>query len=328
MDSLYDAHLGTLHEHPERTGLPRARVTEIQRRRMIAAAVEAVQDVGYARMSVSQVIARARVSRRTFYEAFDGREDCFLAAFDCALSQGSLIASEAYERESGWQAGIRAALAGVLSLIDEEPSLAKVCVVDALLAGERVLGRRREVLDDLARAIDEGRAATCSIREPLPLAAECVVGALFTVLHTRLLDPGRGSMTDLLRPLMAMIVLPYMGAGAANRELRRPALEIRRDTALLGPSSSKDALKGLDMRLTYRTVRVLAFIAQEPGASNREIAEGSGVVDPAQISKLLSRLARLGLAENPGEGAEHATVNAWRLTPRGAHLERATRPLG
>jgi DNA-binding MarR family transcriptional regulator len=82
------------------------------------------------------------------------------------------------------------------------------------------------------------------------------------------------------------------------------------------------------MRLTYRTMRVLAFIAQQPGASNREIAEGSSVVDPGQISKLLARLARLGLAESPGEGAEHATMNAWRLTARGERLERATRPLG
>jgi DNA-binding MarR family transcriptional regulator len=169
---------------------------------------------------------------------------------------------------------------------------------------------------------------TCSIREPLPLAAECVVGALFTVFHTRLLDPGQGPLIDLLGPLMAMIVLPYMGAAAASRELDRPALEMRRGTASPGPSTTRDALEGLDMRLTYRTMRVLAFIAQQPGASNREIAEGSGVVDPGQISKLLSRLARLGLAESPAEGAEHATVNAWRLTARGAQLERATRPLG
>jgi AcrR family transcriptional regulator len=326
MDSLYDANLETLHQHPGRTGLPRSRVTEIQRRRLIAAAVEAVQDVGYARMSVAQVIARARVSRRTFYDAFDGREDCFLAAFDHALSQGSLIAREAYEQRSDWRAGVRASLAGLLAFMDEEPGLAKVCVVDALVAGERVLARRRAVLEDLARVIDRGRSVSCSTREPPPLAAECVVGAVFTVLHTRLLDPGRGPLTDLLGSLMGTIVLPYMGARAASRELTRPALEIRRETASPVPSTSKDALKRLDMRLTYRTIRVLAFIAEEPEASNREIAAGSGFVDEGQISKLLTRLARLGLAENVG-APEHGTVNAWRLTARGARLEQATRPL-
>jgi DNA-binding MarR family transcriptional regulator len=197
--------------------------------------------------------------------------------------------------------------------MDEEPGLAKVCVVDALLAGERVLARRRAVL--------------CSTREPQPLAAECVVGAVFTVLHTRLLDPGRGPLTGLLGSLMGTIVLPYMGARAASRELTRPALQIRRETASLGPSTSKDSLEKLDMRLTYRTMRVLAFIAEQPGASNREIAAGSGFVDEGQISKLLTRLARLGLAENVAARPEHGTMNAWRLTARGARLEQATQPL-
>jgi hypothetical protein len=66
-------------------------------------------------------------------------------------------------------------------------------------------------------------------------------------------------------------------------------------------------------------------IAEQPGASNREIAEGSGIVDQGQISKLLTRLARLALVENLGGGQERGASNAWHLTPRGAEVERATR---
>lgn len=63
------------------------------------------------------------------------------------------------------------------------------------------------------------------------------------------------------------------------------------------------------MRLTHRTVRVLMVIAERPGASNREVAERSGISDQGQISKLLTRLARLKLVENTGEGrnAGHRT---------------------
>jgi DNA-binding MarR family transcriptional regulator len=80
------------------------------------------------------------------------------------------------------------------------------------------------------------------------------------------------------------------------------------------------------MRLTYRTVRVLVVISTQPGASNREIADQSGVADQGQISKLLTRLQRLELVENRGEGQPKGAANAWHLTERGVQVERATRP--
>ncbi len=293
---------------------------------MLAAAVEAVEDVGYARMTVAQVISRARVSRKTFYDVFADREDCFLAAFEQALGQARLIAQEAYESESNWRDGIRAALARLLMFMDEEPGLAKLCIVEALGAGERVLDRRATVLDELAEVIDRGRAATNATREPPEVTAEGVVGAIFAVLHTRVLESGGEPLTDLLGSLMSMIVLPYLGARAAGRELSRPPLEMPSDGRVRTPGRHKDPLEGLNMRLTYRTVRVLMVIAEHPGASNREIAEGSGIVDQGQISKLLNRLARLKLVENIGEGQEKGAANAWHLTARGAQVERATRP--
>jgi AcrR family transcriptional regulator len=293
---------------------------------MLSAVVEGVEEVGYTRMTVAHVIGRARVSRKTFYDVFADREDCFLAAFEQPLAQARLLACEAYERESGWREGIRSALARLLVFVDEEPALARLCVVEALGAGGRVLERRSEVLDELAQVIDRGRLATSATRNPPEITAEGVVGAIFAVLHTRVLEGGKESLTDLLGPLMSMIVLPYLGAKAASRELSRPPLEISRDKRSGGPTRSRDPLEGLNMRLTYRTVRVLMAIAEHPGASNREIAEGSGIVDQGQISKLLGRLARLNLVENLGEGQEKGTANAWQLTACGAQVERATRP--
>ena len=210
--------------------------------------------------------------------------------------------------------------------MDEEPGLAKLCVVEALGAGERVLDRRAKVLDELAEVIDQGRMVTNATREPPEVTAEGVVGAIFAVLHTRVLERGEEPLTDLLGSLMSMIVLPYLGARAAGRELSRPPLEPLGDGRSRALARHRDPLEGLNMRLTYRTVRVLMVIAEHPGASNREIAEGSGIVDQGQISKLLNRLARLNLVENLGEGQEKGAANAWHLTARGAQVERATRP--
>ena len=306
--------------------LPRGRVTEIQRRRMLAAALEAVGEDGYARMTVAQVISRAKVSRKTFYDVFADREDCFLAALEQTVGQVATRVRDAYEGEPAWRDAIRAGLSELLIFLDEEPALARLCLVEALGAGPRVLERRAELLEDLAAIVDRGRVVSNAVREPPEVAAEGVVGAVFAVLHTRALERRAERFACLLGSLMNIVVLPYLGARAAGRELSRPTPAPRRSGGDPAVLASRDPMAGLSMRLTYRTVRVLVVIGERPGASNREIAERSDVADQGQISKLLARLARLELVENTGEGQEKGGSNAWHLTPRGARVERATRP--
>jgi len=310
---------------PGAAGLARGQVTEIQRARMLAAAVDAVEQVGYARLTVAQVIGRAKVSRKTFYDVFADRDDCFLAAFEQAIADGGAVVREAYGQERDWCNGIRAGLARLLMFMDEQPGLAKVCVVDALGAGPRVLERRATVLEQLAEVIDEGRSVADPDQPPPQVTAEGVVGAVFAVLHTRLLESDSEPLASLLGPLMSMIVLPYLGPAAASSELNRPAPERSAASRQAPPARPRDPLAGLNMRLTHRTVRVLMVIAERPGASNREIAERSGIIDQGQISKLLARLARLQLIENTGDGQEKGASNAWRLSSRGAQVVRATR---
>jgi AcrR family transcriptional regulator len=326
MASIEKSRVTTPRLRPGPNGLPRGQVTEIQRSRMLTAAVQAVEEVGYARMTVAQVIGRAKVSRKTFYDVFVDREDCFLAAFDEAIAQGRALMVEVYRQESSWREGMRAALARLLAFMDDEPGLARLCVVEALGAGPRVLEHRAQVLDELATAVDLGRSASTTGSEPSEVTAEGVVGAVFAVIHTRLLEGQRKPLSTLLGPLMSTIVLPYLGTRAASKELSRPIPSPRRDARGAARSPSRDPLEGLDMRLTYRTVRVLMVIGGHPGASNREIAEGSGIADQGQISKLLTRLRRLELVENRGEGQAKGASNAWYLTDRGVEVERAARP--
>jgi AcrR family transcriptional regulator len=282
-----------------------------------------VVELGYARMTVAQVIGRARVSRKSFYDLFADREECFLAVFEQALFQTRQRVREAYEHEADWREGIRSGLATLLSFIDEEPALARLCIVEALGAGDRVLRRRSEVLAELAEVIDEGRLVASATHNRPGITAEAVVGAIFTVLHTHLVEGGKEPLTDLVGPLMSVIVLPYLGAGAAGRELNRPPVPRARRAPRL--ANTKDARGGVNMRLTYRTVRVMMALAERPGASNREIADGSGIADQGQISKLLSRLARLSLIENLGGGPQTGVANAWHLTAYGAKIERTVR---
>jgi hypothetical protein len=125
-----------------------------------------------------------------------------------------------------------------------------------------------------------------------------------------------------------MIVLPYLGPAAARREQTR-AMPIA-SQAHLGESSggvlaAGDPLRGVPVRLTYRTARVLAGVAEHPGASNRMVAEYAGVLDAGQISKLLARLERVGLLANTAERHSKGEPNAWTLTSKGEQLTRSIR---
>jgi AcrR family transcriptional regulator len=303
---------------------PRGNVTGIQRTRLLAGTVEAVAELGYARLTVAQVITRARVSRKTFYELFRDCDDCFLAAFEEGVARARLLVEEAYGRERDWRDGVRAGLARLLALIDEEPALARLCIVEALAAGPPVQLRRAALIGELADELDRGRAQPGAAQPP-QLISQAVVGAVFSVLHARLLDDAREPFVTLLPALMSLVVLPYLGPRASRAELARRAPAASVNGSRRRPlGRDHDPLAGLNMRLTYRTVRVLKAIASHPGASNREIALASGVSDQGQMSKLLSRLARAELIENRGPGQQMGGANAWYLTNGGARVERAT----
>jgi AcrR family transcriptional regulator len=300
-------------------------VNQIQRARMLAAVEDAVAESGYQRMTVTQIIRRAGVSRRTFYDIFADRDDCFLAVFEQIHSRAWALADEAYEQEAEWRDGVRSALSRLLMFIEEEPGLARLWIVEALGAGERVLERRAQAVEEYAKAIDKGRFASRPVAEPSPVTAAAIVGGVLGVLHDCLLKEVNAPLARLLNPLMSVIVLPYLGSGEASSELHNAPLQIEPTPRPSRSRRSEDPLEALKMRVTYRTVRVLMAIADNPGASNREIAEYSGVRDQGQMSKLLKRLVELKLVENYGEGAEKGVANAWKLTSSGKRVERATR---
>jgi AcrR family transcriptional regulator len=328
-------------------------VIEMQRRRILLALVEVLAEQGLENASVGRVCKRAGVSRRTFYEIFDDRDECLLAAFDAAVERISQPVIAAFEGEGGarstrgagrtggsngaqgtkkaqgsqgvqdWCERTRAALSVLLELLDAEPDVARLCVVETLKAGPSVTERRARVLAALVDAVEQGRAEARRGEEPPPLAGQGVVGGALSVIHTRLLEASPNGrpllLSGLTGALMAMIVHPYLGSAAARRELKRPAPK----AAHSSNGTVKDPFKDLPIRFTYRTARVLSTIAAEPGASNRLVADTSGVVDEGQMSRLLARLQSAGLIENRGAGREKGEANAWTLTERGEAVQTA-----
>ncbi len=309
-------------------------VGELQRARALAAITELVAEHGVAPVTVAHIVERSRVSRRTFYELFDDRDDCLLAAFEQAIERAAAAVLPAYEaaaQSAGangddiWEAQIRAGLGAALGFLDAEPALGRLLIVDALAADRHVLKRRGRVVEALIDVVHEGGARPAGPgRRPQRIVAEGAVGAVLAVTHARLYEPDSKPLTGLLGQLMGIVVLPYRGSEAAERELRRRAPRAR-----TRPVAAPDPLRGLDMRLTYRTLRVMLAIAElsERGSapSSREVADAAGISDQGQISKLLHRLEHLELIANGQHQRGRGAANAWSLTAKGEEVQRAIR---
>jgi AcrR family transcriptional regulator len=280
---------------------------------------EVATERGARNVSVARVVARSGVSRKTFYELFSGREDCFLAAFEDGIARIAGEVVPAYEAAGRWREKMRAGLIALLEVLDYEPGMGRLVVVETLGAGPKALERRSRVLAQMITAVDAGRGEGKKSDGPPPLTAEGVVGGVLGVLHGRLVEKNPGRLVELAGPLMSLIVLPYLGPAAARRELGRPAPKRVNRTR----SANSDPLRDVDMRLTYRTVRVLMAVAANPGSSNRMVADGAGISDQGQISKLLKRLAALGLIEQTRRGPARGGPNAWALTERGRDVHGA-----
>jgi AcrR family transcriptional regulator len=307
---------------------PRVRIAELQRARLIAAAVLVVDEVGWTATTVAHVTARAGVSRRTFYELFEGREDCLRAVLEDIAQrvEGEIAAAEL--SGLGWADRVRGGLFAILSFFDREPVLARLCVVGALQGGPRVLVWREEILARLAAIVDEGRTEGARAGECTVLTAEGLVGAASAIVFTRLqASRPQEPLVNLQGELMSMLVLPYLGPAAARAERNRslPAPDQGKGEGGVreraqGAITAPDLLREIPMRLTYRTALVLDGVRRNPGASNRVIGESADIYDQGQISKLLSRLARLGLVANTGDGQAKGEPNAWTLTPLGSRV--------
>jgi AcrR family transcriptional regulator len=299
----------------------RVRIEEIQRARILAGMVSVACERGAASVSVTDVVGCCGVSRRTFYELFDGREDCFLAAFEDAVERAAVRVLSAYEGETGWLGRLRAGLLALLRFIDDEPQLGRLLIHESLSASPAVLARRMQIVGQLAGFVDEGRREGKAGEGFSVLQAEGVVGGVLSILQNLLVsdrvgDP-QGPCVGLVGPLMRMLVLPYLGPVVARREHDRP---VPVEAGSVTTAGFVDPFKYPGMRVTYRTVMVLTLVAENPGSSNRVLGDLAGIGDQGQISKLLGRLRRLGLVDNCEPDLSRGAPNAWVLTDTGRRL--------
>lgn len=201
-------------------------MTESQRSRIHQAMIEVVSERGYPETRVVDVIGVAGVSRKTFYELFDSKEDCFLAAYDVLL--GNLLgeATKAFEStpETAWAERVRSALEVLLEHLAAHPEEARFAIVEVLAAGPKALARRDAALRQFTGFLEAGRSET-SVELP-GITSLSIAGGINELLYSEILHGAASRLPERLPDLMFWVTLPFLGPKRAGAERERARLQM------------------------------------------------------------------------------------------------------
>jgi|SRR6476469_3993677 len=218
---MAEAELGPL--PAGRHGFSREQVTHNQRERLIAALATAVAERGYRAVTITDITKEARVSRRVFYENFEGKEECFLAAFEVVVGHIRELAAEAVASSDGWPRRAIAAARTVLVFFAEEPDLARLCLVESQAAGPAVSARFHEAVHEVVPYLEQGRIVRDSERELPATTEESTIGALVLLVSRKVAAGEAAQLEELLPDFAEFILAPYLGAEQASRLARSQA---------------------------------------------------------------------------------------------------------
>jgi AcrR family transcriptional regulator len=199
-----------------RHGFSREQVAHNQRERLIAGLATAVAEKGYRATTITDITKEARVSRRVFYENFEGKEECFLAAFEVVVEHVRALATEAVDGVGAWPEKAMAAARAALAFFAEEPDLARLCLVESQAAGPAVAARFHEAVHEVVPYLEQGRSQRQAERELPPTTEESTIGALVLLASRKVAAGEAEQLQELLPEFAEFILAPYLGADRAG----------------------------------------------------------------------------------------------------------------
>jgi AcrR family transcriptional regulator len=241
-----------VHQLPRgRHGLSRDFVEANQRQRILDAVADVVSLVGYQAMSVEAVVGGAGVSRRTFYDNFKSKEDAFLTAYEEIGAELLMSVQASFDSADTFPAGVIGCVRAFLEFVAARPHYADMCIVEVLAAGPAALARRNAVMAAFARMLHEGAELVEELTHPPELTAETVVGGIYEIVYSRVLQGRTAELPQLLPDLAYSMMLPYLGHAAAERAVAglRADVALRAEAPLradaeLQPDEGEDEREG------------------------------------------------------------------------------------
>jgi len=177
-------------------------VVSNQRERIIDALAAVCARKGYRATTVGDVIAEAGVSRRTFYDLFTSKQQCFLVAYDVLMERVLVAVEGAYRTcEGAWSQRMTSALRALLELFAADPNCARLVIVEVLAAGQPALECRHA-------AVNSELPLAAAERE---LVARAVIGGVAEALYSRIAAGQSERLAEAGADLAYCVLVPYLG---------------------------------------------------------------------------------------------------------------------
>jgi AcrR family transcriptional regulator len=196
-----------------RHGLSRQFIASNQRERLLDAIANVVAAKGYAATRVADITEYAGVSRKTFYELFDDKEDCFLAAYDAitALLMDSMARGLAAVADRSWEEQVSALLGEFLRFLAAEPAFARMCIVEVLGSGAAGLARRDAAIEAFFPVVDQiPRSQPGAERWLSELTPMFVTGGILEVVYAAIRRGETDTLPDLEPDLTRLAFRAYL----------------------------------------------------------------------------------------------------------------------
>ena len=203
--------------HGGRHSLPADVVAHNQRERLLAALAATVAEHGYNAATVGQITAAAQVSRRTFYENFEDKEACFLAAYDALDGYLASLMEQAVEGQSEWPERVAATFASLVAFLASRPNFARLYLVEASTVGEAMASRRDRTAERFIALLEPGRKLRGGDRELAEGIEEALVGGIVTLLARRILAGEAERLAEFAPAVTEFALSPYLGPDEARR---------------------------------------------------------------------------------------------------------------
>jgi AcrR family transcriptional regulator len=210
---------------PGRHGLPREFVVHNQRERLIAGLAEAIAENGYSGTTIAHITRHAAVSRRTFYEHFSSKDECFVAAYDTVMEELRGRVSAAFEAADDWPHAVKAGISAMLEFLAAEPHLARLCMVEALVAGPVVVERYDAAIQSFVPYFQSGREGRPPevLARLSPTTEEALVGGMVSLISRRIIAGKTEELVELLPDLVEFTLTPYLGSAEAAKLAHEPS---------------------------------------------------------------------------------------------------------